>query len=337
MKKILSLSVLALFALSIFTVGQSVNAQDSGNVGGSGFRLSPTRVDMTIERGSTDTATVLVRNISQEKKTARAVVDDFSANDSETGSPQLLIGDLEVDNYPYSIKPFVLAINDIELDPGEEKEVLATVSIPEDTAPGSYFGLLRFTAVEDTADIEGESPVNLTASVGTIFLIDVPGETVDLLNLEDITVTKGGSAGSLFSSAPDTVAIRLSNSGNTFQAPFGKVLVKDWSGNVVHEYEFNVVSGEAPRGNVLPETTRRFENELQNIGSFGRYKIEANISYGDGGNLITATTTFWVIPWVTIGIVLIVILTLGFAGTKGLKMYNNKVVSRSKGTRVKRK
>ena len=335
MKRLMHLLMLSVLVASVSVTG-SVFAQgnNSGDSGGSGFRLSPTRDQLTVQRGATITALVKVRNVSATSQPARAVVDDFSADEEESGNPKLLLGNLAVDNYKYSIKPFVLAIDDIVLEPGEEREVLVTFSIPENTAPGSYYGLLRFVAIED-AGSDTDTAVSLTASVGTIFLIDVPGETIDLLNVAGISVVKDGSSSSIFSSAPDLIATRIRNEGNTFQAPFGKVLVKNWSGDVVQEFEFNKA---VPAGNVLPDSIRRFEDGLENIGSFGRYTIEANLSYGDsGGNIITATTTFWVVPWTMLGTVAIGIILVVFAGTRGLKAYNKRVIEQSKGTKVKKK
>ena len=341
MKELLRLSLVAVFAVAILFGGVTLaqNEEETGNdtsiSGGSGFRVSPTRDEFIVERGTVETRTIIVRNVTERPQTARAVIDDFGASANESGTPNLLIGDDAVENYPYSIKPFVLSIDDLLLQPGEEREVLVTFSVPDDTAPGVYFGLVRLLTLNE-ADLDGveEAAVALNASVGVVYLIDVPGETVEQVTLEEISVVKDGSSGSLFSSPPDSVAIRLNNTGNTFQAPFGKVLIKNWSGDVVFEYEINSTD---PRGNVLPESIRRFEDQIENIGPFGRYTVEANISYGDGSNLITDRVTFWVVPWTTVGLVVLGLVAVSFAGTRGLKAYNKRVIESSKGTRVKKK
>lgn len=323
------LVILAAMVVSVFAVNSGVLAQEEGS-GGSGFRISPTRDQFAVDKGETTTKSLFVRNVSADVLTARAVVDDFSASDDESGTPRLLIGDLAEDDYPYSIKPFVQSIPDVSLAPGEEREIEVTINVPEGTAPGSYYGLVRFIPIDINTGEINESAVSLSASVGTIYLIDVPGDTVNLLSLEEISVLKDGSDGSFFSSAPGAVAIRLRNEGNTFQAPFGRVLVKNWSGDTVYEYEINNIN---PRGNVLPGTVRRFENEIQGLSSFGRFTVEANISYGDGGNIITAKKTFWVAPWKTIGIIVVLLAVAIVVGVKGLKAYNRKVIEKAKGTK----
>lgn len=333
------MAVLAVFVLVTAVTSVGVYAQeDPGDVqerGAAGFRISPTRDDLVIERGSSETRELTVRNVTTSTQTAVPVVDDFGPADDESGSPKLLIGDLERDDNPFSIKPFVSVLETVSLEPGEEATLPVTYTVPDDAAPGSYYGVIRFLAETETGEFDGDAAVTLNASVGMVVLIDVPGETLDLVELEEATALKDGEASSLFSSAPDSFIFRLANRGNTFQAPFGKVTVENWSGDVVYEYEINDTQ---PRGNILPDSIRRFEQELENIGSFGRFTVEANISYGDGGNIITSTTTFWVIPWtqILIGAVVLVVVIVG--GTKGIKAYNKRVVSNSRGgSRVKKK
>lgn len=336
MRNFLRLSVLTVFAFLVVLGGVSTAQEQQVVPGGTGYRLSPAREELTIDQGETKTSKILVRNVTERAQTARAVIDDFGPSDDESGTPRLLVGSSAQEDYPYSIKPFVLKIDDIDLKAGEEKEVLVSLTVPKDAAPGSYYGVVRFVTVQD-GNIEGEdgaAAVALNASVGTIFLIDVPGETLDLLSLEQVSAVSNGEAGSLFSKAPDSVLFRLKNEGNTFQAPFGKVKIKNWSGDIVFEYEINDVQ---PRGNVLPESIRRFEDKIEGIGSFGRYTIEANLSYGNGGNIINASSTFWVIPWTTVLIVTAILIAFAFLGTRGLKSYNRHVIESTKGTRVKKK
>lgn len=338
MKKLLTFGLaVAVITVGLFNAGtlaQTTEEDDIEARGGSGFRISPVRQDLVLERGESATRSISVRNVTSNDAEVRAVVEDFGPSGNESGSPQILSGDLAQENYPTSIKPFVSRIDNLTLAAGEEKEIDVTYTAPEDTAPGSYFGVIRILTDNEVGNFTGDAGVTLNASVGMIVLIDIPGETLDILNLEQATALQDGNAGSVFSSAPDSFMFRLNNQGNTFQAPFGRVAIKNWSGDVVYEYELNE---EQPRGNILPDSIRRFEHELEGIGSFGRYKVEANISYGTGGNIISSTTTFWVIPWVTIGVISVAVIALAFIGTRGVKAYNQKIISASKGSRVKKK
>jgi len=169
--------------------------------------------------------------------------------------------------------------------------------------------------------------VSLNASVGIIFLVNVPGETIDIVNLEEAGVAKNGKAGSVFASAPDTFFMRLRNDGNTFQAPRGDIRVTDWNGTIVQEVNFN---SENPPANVLPDSIRRFNVDLENIGSFGRYTVSGFISYGNGSNIIEINTTFWVIPWVSVLIVSTMAIGAILFATRGVKAYNLAVIKKAK-------
>jgi len=322
-RKILLVAIAMAFSVVVLLTMKSVNAQEAGN----GLRISPPRVVKSIFPGSSDTFSIDVTNVTAGSLVAIVTVDNFTSQD-EAGTPQLVVD--EDFNPPYSIEPFIGEFENLKLPPGVKTTLDVTVDIPTDASPGAYYGLIRFTAVPD--GVEDTSGVALSASVGTIVLLEVPGDIVEAMSLVELAAAKGQpgntATGSLFENAPDSVVVRLQNDGNSFLQPFGRVAIKDWSGNTVYEYELN--DGD-PRGNVLPNTIRRFEDPIENIGSFGRYTIETNIGYGDGGGqIITATSTFWVVPWKLILLGVAVVGLLVFGGTKGIKMYNERVIEKAK-------
>lgn len=324
------LSVLVL-AVAFLNISPSVWAQQQS---GNGLKISPVRSERTIERGESDTVEVTVENVTELPITAQFFINDFLPGEDGSATPQIILNDEDGSQTEYSIKSFVSAPENISLDPGEKQTLTLTLSIPESASPGSYFGALRAAPVSSDQEASG-TQVGLTASVASLILVTVPGDVVELVTLKDITVLNGDNAGSFFDSAPDTVAVSLNNEGNVFTKPFGSVTIEDWSGNVVHQYELNSAE---PRGNVLPASYRTFENGVENIGSFGKYTVKANIAYGDGGgNILTAEKTFWVVPYraILIGAVALVLLVLG--ATRGIKAYNRSVVNRSKSQRVSKK
>ncbi len=323
-KKVLIGTAMLVLAIVVLLLARNVNAQETGN----GLRISPPRIVKSIFPGSSDQFSIDVTNVTAGPLAAVVTVDNFTSDD-EAGTPQLVVD--ENFNPPYSIEPFIGEFDNLQLPSGKKVTLDVTVNIPEDASPGAYYGLIRFTAIPD--GVEDTSGVALSASVGTIVLIEVPGDIVEAMSLVELAAAKDNSpnlstTGGLFESAPDSVVIRLQNDGNSFLQPFGRVAIKDWSGNTVYDYELN--DGD-PRGNVLPNTIRRFEDSIENIGSFGKYTIEANIGYGDtGGKIITATSTFWVVPWKLILLAITGIALVVFGGTKGLKMYNERIIDKAK-------
>jgi hypothetical protein len=77
-------------------------------------------------------------------------------------------------------------------------------------------------------------------------------------------------------------------------------------GKTVQTYEFNDIE---PRANVLPDSIRRFDKQLDKKKWFGRYTVHANLGYAQGGgDLILAKASFWYIPaWVLYGVLILLL------------------------------
>ena len=54
--------------------------------------------------------------------------------------------------------------------------------------------------------------------------------------------------------------------------------------------------------NVFPGSIRRMNATWDEPGFIGRYTANALMYYGDSNQQITASTTFWIIPWTTLGV-----------------------------------
>ena len=296
--------------VSVFAVGLvRVGAQTTQ---ANGFRISPVRSEFTIEKGKSTTLTITLQNPSSSATTARAVVNDFVASDDESGEPRLILDD----NAPLpknDFKKLVAPIPDVQLGPKEKKDITVTIAIPASANAGGYYGAVRFLPAVQATD---QKAVGLTASVGTIVLVRVPGNLTEKLDLVQMSAAKKRvkdntttySAKSFFTSGDVSVLTRLKNSGDIHVAPFGKVQIKDTFGKVIYTFEFNNTD---PRGNILPDSIRRFGNDLPKRHWFGRYTIEANLGYSQGGgDLISAKATFWYIPTLALYAIIIAVIVI---------------------------
>ena len=305
-------SLLSVWALS----APVLRAQnDPASNPASGLRVSPTRAELTVAPGASDTARFTITNVTGGNIVVRSEVNDFEANPD--GSVKLQAEGAEPT--ANSIKPFVAALPDQPLAAGESYDAVVDVNIPGGTAPGAYYGTMLFQAVPITAEGEEPGQVALSGSVGTIILIQVPGDVTEKMQLISMRAAREVKAdtdapeikpGTLFNKPPTKIQVTVKNVGNSFLKPFGTVSVQNWQGKEVYSYGINNTD---PRGNVLPNTERVFTNDLENIGWFGRYTIISGITYGDGGDILTQESTFWVIPlWlVAVVVALIVLLVAG--------------------------
>lgn len=196
-------------------------------------------------------------------------------------------------------------IPDISLGPQEKKDVKVTLLVPAGASAGGYYGAIRFVPSSPGQ----QSTVGLTASVGSLVLITVPGNLVQKLNLVQFSAAQGSHARSIIFTGNVSVLTRLQNAGDIHVQPFSNVLVKDMFGKLVTSYEFNNTD---PRANILPDSTRKFVDALPKRHWFGRYTITASFAYSQGsGNLLNASATFWYFPlWFVAAVALFIVLVI---------------------------
>ena len=312
----------AFVILSALTNVTSVGAQANGN----GIKVSPVRTDLNIGAGQSKTITMNVQNITSAPAEFQAIINDFVPS-GEAGQPALI---LDADEFApsHSLKRYILPVSNVTLNPGENKDVKVTINIPKDAAGGGYYGAVRFAPAGE----QGGRNVTLSASVGSIILVKVPGDIVNDMKIDSFDVRKGedGVGGSaFFTSNKDLFAVvRFKNNGNVHEQPFGKIRLKQGD-KVIQEIEINNTD---QRGNDLPDSVRRFNNKLTKVPMFGKFTVEGNFGYGDNSQLVSGKTTFWVIPLaLMVGaiVAIIVIITLIVGLPRAIKRYNQNVIRKA--------
>lgn len=304
-------AVIAVSAIVLSTT--AVYAASSGIVGapgsGNGMRVSPVRSDLVIKPGSSQTIDVYVQNLTNKTATLQGIVDDFVANPNETGTPAILLNGEKAPSH--SLKGYVEPISDFTLAPSATQDVKVTINIPAGTAGGGYFGAVRFAPATANTD----KNVNLTASVGSLLLVTVPGKIVQQMDIASFDVRQVDAKANTTISQPSVLftsnknlgaVVRFENTGNLQEAPFGNVILKKGK-KVLNTYQVNNI---VPRGDVLPDSIRHFIVPLTGLGSLGRYTIVGNFGYGTTGQLLSAQTSFYIVPIAAIIIAIVVVLIL---------------------------
>jgi hypothetical protein len=209
---------------------------------------------------------------------------------------------------------------------GQQKQVSVTITLPTNIAGGGYFGAVRF--VPGTGTNSGAN-VSLSGSVASLILVSVPGNVNENLQIASFSATHGTHSGSFFTNNKNLSAtVRFRNAGNVQEQPFGKILLKKGS-KTLSSYEVNNTD---PRGNVLPDSIRRFDVPLKGVGSFGKYTLVGNFGYSSKGQLVSASTTFYVVPLVLIVVAIVIVLlllALLVGGPRAIKRYNQRVLRRA--------
>lgn len=288
---------------------------------GDSLKIAPLRSDVVAKPGSTVKTTVYIQNLNPEPVTLKAINNDFIAGSSEDGSPSIILNENEYAP-THSLKRFMQPITNVSVKAGERKAVDVVINVPSNAQSGGYYGAIRFAPT--TSD--GSGSVDVSGSVASLVLLTVPGNITENLTVKEFGVVQNGKSGGRFSSPDNLKAmVRLENKGNIQVAPFGDVSVLKGS-KVVYSSKINDIS---PKGLVLPDSVRKFEVPLKNIGSFGKYKIVATVGYGTNGETLTIEKSIWVIPssYIIAAVVAAVVLVIGVASIiSGLQAYKRRIL-----------
>lgn len=347
MQRSLAIAAIGIALVLVITVpayAQTRPAPANGPKGtGNGLKIAPVRTDIIIDKGNSRTVSMTIENITGFPVTVGGVTNDFVPSADESGEPRIILD--EKQKAPgNSFKSLISTLPTVTLAPNERREVKITLSVPTNAPSGGYYGAIRFSPKTGVND----KNVALTASVGSIFLVRVPGDITEKMSVEAFSILpikscEGGTdkkpctpnyggAASLFSSGPVAVETRFRNFGNIHVQPFGKISIKNFSGKIIQEIEIN---NSQPRGSVLPASVRKFTNPVEEKKMFGKYTAEASFGYGSNGELLLAKKTFYVIPFKLIALVLGVLVFAIFILPRLIRSYNESVIRRSKQNRRK--
>jgi len=325
---ILALSVLltGIVAPSVFAATTAPTTTDTTvNNSGQALEIAPPLIYLTVNPGQTVATQILIRDVSGTALTVSGQVNDFVAS-GDSGSPKVILNNDT--NNPYTLKDWIAPLPSLQLVPKQIKTLPVTVNVPANASPGGHYGVIRFTATPPS--LNGQtSGVSLSASIGALMLLTVTGNITQGLTVQQFTVAHDGKTGSIFSSGPVSFTEVLKNTGNVHVQPVGQVVVKDMFGHTLGAVNVNL-----PPGNILPNSSRKFTQALDKsvIGNkklLGRYTATMTVTYGSPKKTLTSNLSFWVIPFKTIAIVIIVLIALFFGLRYALRRYNQRVLEQA--------
>jgi hypothetical protein len=319
--------ILAGFLATSLGVPLTHAATQSTSVGNA-IKVAPVRTDLTIPAGESRRISITLQNLTSTSVEYEAIINDFVASSGESGQPALI---LDANKYApsHSLKRYITPVPNVTVGGGESKDVTVSVAIPNDAAAGGYYGAVRFAPA---GSVDPTKNVTLSASVGSLILVKVPGDIKENMTLESFDVRtspEATSGSSFFTSNKDLYAVsRFKNTGNVHEQPFGKVVLKRGS-KVLQTIEINNTD---PRGNVLPDSIRRFSVKLDKVGLWGKYTVEGNFGYGSSGQLVSGSTSFYVFPlaYVLVALAVLAVIVLAVLGLpRAIKRYNQNVIRRA--------
>lgn len=265
-----ALLMFVLFALP------TVAADGSTNVS-----ISPLTFDLTANPGDTITNELLVRNSGTDPVVLSIEVQDFVANGEEG---EVTLTD---EKSTYSLASWVETdTSKFTLAGGKQKSAKFVIRVPYNAEPGGHYASV-YVHVGATLD-NATSGSGVGQKIGSLLLLKVAGRATSTADIETFKPTK-----STFSKGPVDFNIRIKNSGSVHIKPKGVIAITDMFGKKVADVNVSQL-------NVLPGAIRHMTAIWDKTPAFGKYTATLLAYYGDDNQQLTAVTSFWIVPWVSI-------------------------------------
>ena len=288
-KKIILLSITLALLISI----DLANAQ----IPGEGLTISPPIFELTLRSGETSSQTIKITNPTEKLMEVYPVVMNFKAK-GEGGEPDFYSASEE--EAKFSLAHWIkFNQTKLALTPEQMVEFKYQIAVPKDAEPGGHYGVVFF-ATEPPTPEEDISQVAIASMIGSLVLVKVPGAIIEKGFLEEFSAKK------FYFKLPVDFAIKIANLGNVHFKPQGEITIKNWRGK-----EIDQVTANEARGNVLPDSTRKFEEKWEKNGLiFGRFSANFKAVYGESEKTLDGKLVFWIIPWWLIVILAIIIVLI---------------------------
>ncbi len=288
--------------------------------GGLHLVTSPIPINLVTEPGQTVTADLKVKNGGTQNETLKISLMKFKAYET-TGLPQLMDpepGDDFLNWVSLSEPTFTLA-------PEEWKTVTATFTVPKTAAFGYYYAFM-FSRAGNPDNSVAAANGQTTLVGGTAVLVLLEARVPDAKRSLDVTEFSVDKQ--IYEFLPAEFTIKLKNNGNVHVAPRGNIFIEQGDTHNIAVLDVN-----APKGNILPGSSRDFTAEWTdgfpvyapkvegntivhdekgaivttlnwNWGDaskfrFGKYTAKMTLIYDDGVRdvPVEGEVSFWVIPW----------------------------------------
>lgn len=263
--------------------------------------VSPVKLELRGDPGATVGGTFQLINEQSETLTFYVSFANFEA-EGEDGVPHFVDSSTGLATWMRLVPN---ELSSVTLEPGKSVDVPYEVLIPADAQPGGYFGAIFWGS--SPANGEAADALAVGAKVGILVFLTVNGEIEEGGGLLEFGITDNQS---FFTHLPVHFFYRFSNDGADRIIPMGTLTIKNSLGMTTE-----VITANSAESNVLPTSTRRFEelwgNDLSmedpsflemareqwNQLAFGYYTADLSLSYGSDATMAVSSVHFWVFPW----------------------------------------
>jgi hypothetical protein len=285
--------------------------------------VSPTLFEMRAERGQAWTSEIRVINVNEYSITVYPMPVNFAPLGEDGRGDLLPI--LTEETQGQTLAEWITVPNEPVVIPAQQSVTIPLqVNVPSDAAPGGHYAAVMIGTKPPAAD-EQLSQVQTAQFVTSLFFVRVAGEVKEAGDIREFTTE------TIVTQAPSmALHMRFENTGNVHLQPQGDIKIFNMWGK---ERGVIPVNQQTHFGNVLPSSIRKFSFTWKGESAFydiGRYKAVATLGYGeDGKQFVTATTYFWVIPYMTILMILGVVFVTVRVGMWLIRRYIERMLALS--------
>lgn len=237
------------------------------------FSLSPAKIVLSIDPGDKQIFEIKIKNNENLSATFKPVVVGVEQNQS--GAPVFVSGLTPTESWiSFDTKSFVLGS-------GQERKIIFTLDVPENTYPGSYYLGLGVEKISNEKD-----NVNLSERVLSLVNIKVAGIVNEELKLE-----KWKSVNDIWFGPKWKFDLTFKNTGSV-ELPVGaKIILRNFRGNEILQEEI------VKNIKIIPGTSRSIEHVFVLPKKFiflpGIYQADLVLDYGLTKQNIFSVTKFW--------------------------------------------
>lgn len=287
-------------------------AYAQNNVAGIG--ISPATIEGGAIPGEIQTHTINVTNLSAVPQIYYLYLRDITG--VEPGGVPIFAEENEIKTGYELTQWITLDTVEISVNPGEQKAIQVTISVPENATPGSHFGGV-FVSMEPPRLRSTGAAVGY--EVANIISIRVAGDAV-----ENAQIRSFATGNFIYGKPIVDFTARIENKGSVLVRPYGPLEIFNMFGKRVAMLTMN----ESKKG-VFPLASEDFVITWEADGpGFGRYQAILSMVYGDQGRqaTISSTASFWILPMNIILPALGVLAFLLLTAYIFIKMYVNKTI-----------
>lgn len=320
MKKIIYLYIAFVAILTV-----SVDTVDA-------LTVSPAKIDITGDPGTTISSEIVLFNEQSETKTLYTSYENFEPS-GDTGAPKFVGAE-------QGLATWFNSATSVSIEAGQKKTIPFTITIPKDALPGGYFAAVFFGNQAPKAD--DNTQVVVGGKIGVLVLLRVSGPVLESAGFSEFKTTDNKR---FYTGTPIEFMYKVNNEGGDRIVPLGDIKITNTFG-----LKTQIINANPSEGSVLPKSVRKFtasfaDTDTENSSStsflgevkkqwsnmhMGWYTAKAEIAWGaQDAQKVKDSYHFFIIPWQLLTILIPVLIILIAIIYMIIRKYNSWIIKQA--------